>query len=742
MVRESRPTNIDSPLASEAVLGDFAPHPYQSLNGEGVIRTVNDAWLDLLGYERADAEGKWFGDFLVSESADRFEVQFLAFKSGDGDSDVEFEIRHADGHVIVVSFDRRIERDADGNFVRMHCQLHDITAHRERDRELTRYREIVEASNDIAMIADPEGRMTYVSPSVRRVLGYDAVELLGEEGYEYIHPDDREAVDDAIASLQVEPDKPQTVEARFRRVDGSWCWIEATMRNLLDNDIIEGILVNGRDITARKEREQELARQKRLLDALFEYVPIHLFVRDEAGRHLWMSSGLVDDPERWIGRTDTEVEVGATQAFSEEAYADDRRVIDHDERIINKEEYNEVLDKWFLTSKVPWYDEDGAVIGLLGYSVDVTERKKREEQLKAIHNATRTLVKAETDAEIAEITAEAAHDILDMSVNGIWLHDDAENVLKPIFLTDEATDLIGDPPVFEPGGSLSWDVFQSGEVKLFDDVSTEPGRYNPETPIRSEIILPVGAYGVMNIGSTETGSFTETDVSLAQILAANAEAALVRADRSREIARQNDRLEEFASVVSHDLQNPLSVAEGQLELARRDCDSEHLDAISRAHNRMEELITDLLSLAREGKRVGAMGSVNLADLIQTCWQNIETDGATLVVDTDVAIRADRGRLQQLLENLIRNAVEHGGKQTTVRVGELPNGFYIADDGPGISADKRDRVFESGYSTAEEGTGFGLPIVAEIAEAHGWEISVTDGAEGGARFEITSIETDA
>jgi len=75
----------------------------------------------------------------------------------------------------------------------------------------------------------------------------------------------------------------------------------------------------------------------------------------------------------------------------------------------------------------------------------------------------------------------------------------------------------------------------------------------------------------------------------------------------------------------------------------------------------------------------------------------------------------------------------------VTVGVLTDGFYVEDDGPGIPPDRRDRVFDSGYTSAEDGTGLGLNIVERIVEAHGWEIAVTEGHDGGARFEITGVE---
>ncbi|WP_239640455.1 sensor histidine kinase [Halogeometricum pallidum] len=90
-----------------------------------------------------------------------------------------------------------------------------------------------------------------------------------------------------------------------------------------------------------------------------------------------------------------------------------------------------------------------------------------------------------------------------------------------------------------------------------------------------------------------------------------------------------------------------------------------------------------------------------------------------------------------MENLFDNAVRHGGERVTVTVDRLSDGFSVEDDGPGIPAEERDDVFEYGYSTADDGTGFGLNIVAEIADAHDWDVAVSEG-DGGARFEVTGV----
>ena len=231
-----------------------------------------------------------------------------------------------------------------------------------------------------------------------------------------------------------------------------------------------------------------------------------------------------------------------------------------------------------------------------------------------------------------------------------------------------------------------------------------------------------------------------------------------RVENERELQRQNERLEEFASIVSHDLRNPLNVAQGHLQLARETGDLEHLDTVSKAHGRMSGLVDDLLALAREGAEIDELESVDLAAFARECWRHVETPRGSLDVDVDRTIRGDSSRLAQLFENLFRNAVEHGstGSQpseaagdavehgdadVTVRVTASEGGFAIEDDGPGIPPEERDRVFRAGYSTSEDGIGFGLRIVKEIADAHGWDVAVTESEAGGARFEFAGVEMD-
>ena len=225
--------------------------------------------------------------------------------------------------------------------------------------------------------------------------------------------------------------------------------------------------------------------------------------------------------------------------------------------------------------------------------------------------------------------------------------------------------------------------------------------------------------------------------------------------------------EQIARVVSHDLRNPLDVAKARARAARETGAAEHFDRLAQAHDRMERIIDDVLTLARDDGIVDPSPGVDLDAVATDAWATVETRSGTLERAGDLpTIEADPDRLQRLLENLLRNSIEHGttdastrhgtdvrperarsehssggaaGGPVTVRIGKTTDGFFVADDGPGIPSTDRDRVFDPGYADADGGTGLGLTIVKQIATAHGWTVTVTESDTGGARFEFETAD---
>jgi PAS domain S-box-containing protein len=413
--------------------------------------------------------------------------------------------------------------------------------------------------------------------------------------------------------------------------------------------------------------------------------------------------------------------------------------------------------------------EDGEVVRVVGFTRDVTDRKRHERELER------------TTARLEGLFAQ--------SPDMINVHDGDGNLLDP------------NPRLCEATG---YDADELTEMKVWDVDPT----VDPEEVTAFWAGMDVGARRRFEgTYRRKDGSTFPVELHVRRLDTADADRFLViardvteRRARREELRRQNERLEEFASVVSHDLRNPLNVARGQLDLAREATDDEHLDAVAAAHDRMARLVEDLLELAREGDAVHDPGPVDLDALAADCWRTVETGDATLETAVEGRVVADRGRLRRLLENLVRNAVEHGstggqnaehsgdvaerssagsrtesddavehgstssqnaqrpdddgagadidGERTadggtdagvTVTVGTTGDGFYVADDGVGVPAAEREQVFEAGYSTHPDGTGFGLAIVEEVCDAHDWSVAITESAAGGARFEVTGVD---
>jgi len=452
------------------------------------------------------------------------------------------------------------------------------------------YRTLVEEVNDLATIVDTDGTITYVSPAVTRILGYDPDELIGHEGYEFVHPDDRERNAEAVEAVLSNQAESETVEVRFRHADGSWRWIEATMRDRRDDGVVNGILLSSRDVTERKEYQIEARTLAEEYDALLNNVEDAIFlidVKNTDGDVRFEFERLSPSYERQTGITTEEVQ-GRTprDVFGEkqgtELEANYHRCINAGEPISYQEELRVDEGARFWQTKLAPGVTDGEITRLVGITRNVTDRVERERQLR----------------------------------------------------------------------------------------------------------------------------------------------------------QQNERLDEFASVISHDLRNPLNVAQGRATLLAENADNEHLDSLLQALDRMEAIVEDTLTLARQGDTITETESVSLTDLVGECWATVETEDATIEIVDEVTFQGDHDRLRHVFENLFRNAVEHGGSDVTVRVGlHGEQGLYVEDDGSGIPADKREAVFEPGHSSARGGTGFGLTIIKRIVEAHGWELSLTDGTDGGARFEI-------
>lgn len=366
-------------------------------------------------------------------------------------------------------------------------------------------------------------------------------------------------------------------------------------------------------------------------------------------------------------------------------------------------------EKWVRTTGEPQFD-DGVCVRVRGTIQDITDRKEREQRLESEREFVQASLNALTDIfyfvdtegnfqrwnhTLPEVTGYTDEEIGSMNALDFFDGEDREAIESAIS-----------------------DILQTGSNVTEAAITTKDGR---------EIIHEFRGVRMTDDGGTPTGI-----IGIARDITA-------RKQREADLRAERDRLDEFAGVISHDLRNPLTIASGRLELAQAECSSEHLIDAAAAIARSQALIDDVLTLARSGDTIGNVESVPLATLVEDCWEVIPGEQATLTVEASQTVSADPNSLRQLIENLLANAVEHGGEDVTVSVGDFADGVYVADDGVGIPESERSKILETGYSLSEETTGFGLGIVKQIVDAHGWDIRVTDSADGGTRIEISGMD---
>jgi len=482
------------------------------------------------------------------------------------------------------------------------------------------------------------------------------------------------------------------------------------------------IEVLGTVVTAaldRLDREQDIRRFERIVEAAGDPV----YTLDADGRYTYVNDALTEmvgyEAEEMLGEHPSlvlgEADVAASEALVEDLHRGDRDrgTIELDLETADGETLVTETQIALLTGP------DGTVQGTVGVARDITERKRRERELE----------RYETIIEALPV--------------GVFIIDEEGTLVDG---NELAAGMVGETRERWLGesftGLIEQGVVPESAVGAYERTVAEllsEGADNGVAGFETEIHPGDGGRRVVRVRFAllpHEEEFRGT-VGVFQDITDQRE-------RQAQLEEKNERLEEFAGVVSHDLRNPLSVASGRLELARialEDGDTaeadDYLAAVADAHDRMERLIEDLLALAREGAAVSEFESVALAELSERCWGTVDTRRGSLAVETDRQVRGDPDRLRQLFENLFRNAAEHGGPAVSVEVGACEDGFYVADDGPGIPESDHEAAFEAGYSTSEDGTGFGLAIVEEIADAHGWEVRVAESGSGGARFEFAT-----
>ncbi|WP_227356700.1 PAS domain S-box protein [Haladaptatus salinisoli] len=382
--------------------------------------------------------------------------------------------------------------------------------------------------------------------------------------------------------------------------------------------------------------------------------------------------------------------------------------------------------------------DDPLIGGVVAYTREVTDRKRLEDNLTALNSLTRELMEVETAEEVSDRVIETAETTLDLPCAAIGLRDERGEAVRTVVETEAASEVLRADSLLRDEDGVVRKAVEKGIPRRVTDV---PGAADGSTaPTVTEVaVFPLGSHGAFVTASAATGGLSPPAFDFAETVAANTEAALDRAEREGELQRQNDRLESFASMLAHELRNPLSIAKGYLAFVTEG-DEAAADEVATALDRIEEMINVLLVTARGADLTVERETVALSAVAADAWTKRAASAATLLVETEREVEADPVHLRHLLENLFRNAAEHGGEEVTVRVGDLPTGFYVEDDGGGIPETARRSVFDAGYTTETGGIGLGLTFVARLVDAYDWNCTVAESESGGARFEFTAVDS--
>ncbi len=682
---------------------------------------VNSAYEEIWGgsIEELEEDSQAFLDLIHPEDREGVLERMERVSQGERVSS-QYRVVRPDGSVRYVAADTRPILE-DGEVTKVVGYTRDVTDRVERrqkiQEERRRFQSLAETLSQVVYRADPDTLETlYVNDSIMEQQLYTPAELTEnpELWRESLHPDDRERVIESFREAREDAEGSQ-LEYRIETKDGEVRWMRDTFGWQTDEDgDVEALVGVMADVTEEVER-------RRRYEAVFHQT--------------YQFTGLTEPDGTVIEVNDTALEFGGIEredVLGEKLWDAYWVQIDQETRervreIVEKAQDGELVrgemrvqgsddDAFIDYSLRPITDEDGETTLMVAEGRDITERVERERELEkktryleAISEYTaRPMFMKDSEDRYLFVNDEYLR-LFDLEEDEVIGSTDEE--IHPKGMSEYITD--NDRRVVEEGESI--------EAEEHVEVDGEKRTYlSSKTPLYFDD-------GDDEDGEADAVFGIATDIT-------------DRERHQRELERMNERLKEFAGVVSHDLQNPLAVAKGRVELAKDDGDS-HLEHVESSLERMERIIDDMHWLTQHGRSIGERSEVSLKKLVEEAWTQVATHEATVEneVDGSTDVDADHHRVLQMMENLFVNAVDHAGPDCRVTVGEIENGFYVEDDGPGVPADETEEVFEAGYTTSEEGTGFGLSIVREIAEAHGWKVELMQADDGGARFEFQDVE---